>query len=77
MPKKPVETLVYTISLYDASVHIKTAYYEQGQLSAVTGKTIVIPRECRDWKRRLTDLLGLDDELVRGVKLWLDQLRLF
>jgi hypothetical protein len=77
MPKKPIETIVYTVSLYEKTVHIRSSYYEDGRLSGTSGQVMPIPAECRQWKRRLTDLLQYHDTLKSAVGAWIDQLGLF
>jgi hypothetical protein len=77
MPKKPIETIVYTVSLYETTVHIRSSYYEDGRLSGTSGQVVPIPAECRQWKRRLTDLLQYHDTLKSAVGAWIDQLGLF
>jgi hypothetical protein len=77
MSKKPIETIVYTVSLYETTVHIRSSYYEDGRLSATSAQVMPIPAECRQWKRRLTDLLRYHDTLKSAVGAWLDQLEMF
>jgi hypothetical protein len=77
MPKKPIETIVYTISLYEKTVHVRSSYYEDGVLCATSGHVVPIPGECREWKRRLTDLLAFQDSLTGAVRAWVNQLELF
>jgi hypothetical protein len=77
MPKKPIETIVYTVSLYETTVHIRSSYYEDGRLSGTSGQVVAIPAECRQWKRRLTDLLPYHDTLKSAVRAWVNQLELF
>lgn len=74
---KAIETVVYTVALYPTSVHVKCAYYEGPQLSAVNGKSIPIPATHRMWKRRLTDLLSHERDLTAAVRMWVNQLELF
>jgi hypothetical protein len=77
MPKKPIETIVYTVSLYEATVHIRSSYYEDGRLTGTSGQVVPIPAEGRHWKRRLTDLIQYHDTLTSAVRAWVNQLELF
>lgn len=76
MPKTTVERIVLTIDLLPSSVRVTSAYHDYTGLCGVTTKTVLIPRECRQWKRRLHDLLPVHDEVTRAVRLWVKQLAL-
>jgi hypothetical protein len=77
MPKKPIESIVYTVSLYETTVHVRSSYYEDGRLSGTSGQVVPIPAECREWKRRLTDMIQYHDTLASAARAWVLQLELF
>jgi hypothetical protein len=77
MRKTPIETIVYTVDLYEKSVRIRSSYYEAGRLAGTSSQVVPIPAECRQWKRRLTDLIQYHDTLKSAVRAWVNQLELF
>lgn len=77
MPKRPAERIVVTVELYQGSVRIVTAYHDTTGLCGLQRHSLPIPPERREWKDRLSDLIDLDDEVVRRVRLWVNQGRLF
>lgn len=77
MPKTPIETIVYTVDLFEKTVRIRSSYYEAGRLAGTSSQAVPIPAECRQWKRRLTDLIQYHDTLKSAVRAWVNQLELF
>lgn len=76
MPK-PVERIVVSVELGAASVRVTTAYHDFTGQCGVSSKTLPIPGHARTWKRRLSDLLRVHDQVVEDVRAWVNQLVLF
>lgn len=77
MSKQALERLVITVELHPGSVRIVTAYYDRTGLVGVRHRPGLIPPAEREFDRTLSDLLDLDDDVVRAVRLWIAQGRLF
>jgi hypothetical protein len=68
MPKKPIETVVYTISLYEKTVHVRSSYYEDGVLSATSGHVVPIPGVWRGVRAALLEAWPTREDVSDGVQ---------
>lgn len=77
--RRATERLAISLELWHTSVKVKYSYYEGDNLAATWSHTVPIGTHRTEWKRRVLDIVTpeVQQDLLRAVKLWRDQLALF